>query len=309
VNALAPPALYDRRPPLIDAVLAGRGLRLYTSLGDGSDLRDVVRGPAGWSDAATRAYGQQDVLAPPIASRWGVLGSYDGDFTGLAPPAVDAMAAVLSESAQGPRAALGRKLLQMAGVTHVTALQPEVFGGLPAVAQQESVFARPVRLFAVPDPVPLVYVVGRSRIAYEPRSYLDTQDPGFDPAREVILAGGERLAAPAGFEGQARVRWRRSDAMGVDVEATHPAYLVVVERYQTGWSARVDGAASTIVRGNILFRAVRVDPGHHLVELRYEPPGLRTGLAFSALGVALVLAAWWPRRLNAAERAPNMAPP
>jgi hypothetical protein len=158
------------------------------------------------------------------------------------------------------------------------------------VAEHQSVYASPVRLFAVPDPVPGVYVVGRSRVSGEPQSYVDLQDPGFDPASEVIVDGGERLQAPA-FRGGVEVQLRRSDTLVVVTEASDPAYLVVVERHDSGWHARVDGAEVPVLRANVLFRAVRVPPGRHRVEMAYRTPGLRAGLALAALGVALAGAA------------------
>jgi hypothetical protein len=310
VNDMAPPELLSRRPPLVDHILSSATpSRVYVAMPHISDLRDVVRGPGEWAMPPTWAYGYQDLLLPPTSGRWGILGSYDGDFTGLAAPAVDLLTKVLLDNTVGPRADLGHKLLRMGAVTHVVTLRPVVFGGLPEVAQHDSIFRLPVRLFRVPDPVPLVYVVGRARIADEPRSYLDIQDPSFDPAREVILPLGEPLAAAEAFRGEASVRGRGSDALQVDVDVSHRAYLVVTERYHRGWEARVDGAPAPVLRANVLFRAVPLPPGRHTVEMRYRAAGLRPGLVLTGLGLALALAGLAAGRLNATPGAPNMAPP
>jgi uncharacterized membrane protein YfhO len=55
----------------------------------------------------------------------------------------------------------------------------------------------------------------------------------------------------------------------------------------------VDGTAAPISRANVLFRAIPVPTGEHVVELVYEPTSLRLGSAISAGSMLVGLAAWW----------------
>jgi hypothetical protein len=80
-------------------------------------------------------------------------------------------------------------------------------------------------------------------------------------------------------------------------------YLVMLDSFADGWRATADGHPATIVRANGLFRAVRLNPGPHLLEFLYRPRALLFGAAISAAALALVLGLLvWPalaKRLEA----------
>lgn len=67
-------------------------------------------------------------------------------------------------------------------------------------------------------------------------------------------------------------------------------YLVVLDSYSDDWHATVDGHPATIVRANALFRAVRLVPGRHAVELRYRPRAFLWGAAGSGGALLVTLA-------------------
>jgi uncharacterized membrane protein YfhO len=81
------------------------------------------------------------------------------------------------------------------------------------------------------------------------------------------------------------------------VETSGPAWLVVVEAWEPGWRALLDGREADVLRANGLFRAVAIPAaGRHRVELTYVPPGLRTGVALTTVAAAAgLVAAAWPR--------------
>jgi uncharacterized membrane protein YfhO len=77
-----------------------------------------------------------------------------------------------------------------------------------------------------------------------------------------------------------------------EVEADGFGYLVSRASYARGWKARVDGKEARVLRANGKHRAVPVPAGRHAVVLRYEPPGLRLGMAITALALVASAAAW-----------------
>ena len=84
-------------------------------------------------------------------------------------------------------------------------------------------------------------------------------------------------------------------------ESTQAAYLVLSDSWYPGWVAAVDGAEVPIERANLLFRAVRLPPGEHVVEFRYEPRSVRLGALVSAGSIVasivlLVGLGVWQRR-------------
>ena len=62
-------------------------------------------------------------------------------------------------------------------------------------------------------------------------------------------------------------------------------FLLVNLPYSDGWTAKVDGQEVALHRANTMFMGLYLDPGEHEIELSYATPGVRTGLAASAVGV------------------------
>jgi uncharacterized membrane protein YfhO len=82
-----------------------------------------------------------------------------------------------------------------------------------------------------------------------------------------------------------------NERVEIEVEAPREGWLVLLDRWAPGWSARIDGQPARILRADYLFRAVRVAPGRHLVNFAYASPLFRRGLVVSACGLGVVLAA------------------
>lgn len=297
VNPLAPPELMTHRPPLLAKLPPERSdTRIYSFPYPISWLnRQLARGPARWEGEWRWALGSVERIQPPSGARWRLYGSFDGDFTGLGLPAISPLS-LWVESAQGTPFAL--RLLQMGGVDFMVALHRPPTPGVAPVAEWPSVYAAPIRLLEVEGPLPRAYAVDGARIADEPSSFALLADPGFDPRREVILPSGSASQADARFAGQARVAWRRTNAVRVEAKLSAPGYVVLLEAHDPGWRATVDGRAAPVLRANLLFRAVRVPPGEHVLELRYRPPAALAGAVLSGLGLlaALVTALAGPAR-------------
>lgn len=240
----------------------------------------VVRAPAGWTPQWSAELGRQARLRPPCGARWGLLGSFDGEFTGLG----RAWAWPVTEAAlrlQGRPD--GLKLLQLAGVTHVVLVGHNGDAGMEQVAELQSVFECPIRILRVPDPLPWVYVVGEEQ---QGASVADLLDPRFDPRRVVMIRDGRNAAAGTAFHGTARVVEERGDALVAEVETNASGLLVLIEAFDAGWRATLDGEPAEVLRANVLFRAVRLRAGRHVVRVTYRPSSVLCGVALSMLGVA-----------------------
>lgn len=73
-------------------------------------------------------------------------------------------------------------------------------------------------------------------------------------------------------------------------------YLFFSILYDEGWKAYVDGEERLLIPALNYFMMIQADPGTHVVELRYTPPGFRTGAALSFAGIALLLIAAFMER-------------
>jgi hypothetical protein len=122
-----------------------------------------------------------------------------------------------------------------------------------------------------------------------------------DSAAETTRAGG--TSPPL-----ASTRVEQYDLHEVQVRVSTVAggFLLLNDAFYPGWRAFVDGQERSLVRGDLLFRLVRVPAGEHLVTFLFEPRSLRLGGAISIIAalVALGILAWaiWPAVLRARMR-------
>jgi hypothetical protein len=190
---------------------------------------------------------------------------------------------------------LGRPTLQalaLAGVS-VMVLSARDAAGRP------NALAPPVLETPALPPLPRAFLAPEALVVPEADALRVAISPRLDPRRTVILEEGEPLAPDPEWKGDAasvHLVSRGPSRLALEASAPSPAVLVVMESWERGWRARVDGADAPVLRADAAFRAVRIPAGAHRVELRYEPPGLREGLLLGGVGLlGLLLAA---RRLR-----------
>jgi hypothetical protein len=301
LHPVAPRALFAHRPEVLRLVEPGSRAYVYDySIGTRNQIRAgthpgfryrLARSPEGWSPAAALVLGVHMYLNPPTAARWGVYGSYDLDILGFSPAPVAEMTDLLRDVEATPA---HLRLLQIGSVSHALALHPQAWWrDLIPVATVPGLFEEPIQVFAVPEPLPRTYAVDGVRVADGAEALRMVVDPALDPSRELILPEGQPAAPRAGFRGSSRIVEHRPDRVRLETELSDPGYVVLVDGWDAGWRATVDGRPSPVLRANVAFRAVRVPAGRHLVEYAYRPRPLAAGLAISAacLLVAITLAA------------------
>lgn len=134
--------------------------------------------------------------------------------------------------------------------------------------------------FAVPPRLPATTVVtGRD----------------FDPQHVLVIEGDGTLGTTTPAETTAVPRPATVEDFGPDrvrvhATATDPSYLVLDDFYQREWSVTVDNQPAKILIGNMLFRAVSLEPGDHVVEFTYAPRLYLAATAVSVLTVVGLLA-------------------
>lgn len=294
VILVAPRALYTHRPPLVDGLREMGATRLYVFDYTQRDLnrrylkRDfghaLVSVPDGWDLNAAVALGMQQTLTPATAGRWALPTGFEIDYRGLHPVSLSRLTAVVRDF--GPEARL--RLLRLGAVSHVVALHSEGFEDLLSLRNWDTLLAEPVRVFGVPDPFPRVRVVGGALPADGIEGLEALIDPGFDPARQVLLPSGPTVP-PTAAPGVARIVEERSDRVTLDADLQGPGYVILADAFDPGWRATLDGMPVPVLRANLAFRAVQVPAGRHRIEMAYRPPALLLGLALSATGLVSAL--------------------
>jgi hypothetical protein len=285
-NPVAPAALYEHRPAVLERLRGASG-RVHAASESAACLAPG-EGPPGWERSAVAALGFLDTLRPPAGIRWGLFGSYDGEFTGLGPRFTAPFAEFVHARLATPA---GLRLLQLGGVENVLYLGFSAPSGLEHVATLATPYSCPLQLLRVPGTLPRAFVVGRE-LQERGDALAALIDPAFDPRRQVLIAAGRGAATVAGAAAPAHVLSRGADTLRVAAELAAPGVLVVTEAFDEGWIVDVDGRGAELLRANGMFRAVRLGAGRHQVRFRYRPWTVRAGAAASALGLftALVLA-------------------
>ncbi|HUR23984.1 MAG TPA: YfhO family protein [Acidimicrobiales bacterium] len=135
-------------------------------------------------------------------------------------------------------------------------------------------------------------------------------DRSFDGRRQVVLEGDPSgPTAPAGpIPAPAKVEWRedRPDTIRLSVTAQQPGWLVLLDGWDKGWKATVNGRAAEVRRANYNFRAVAVPAGTSTVDFSYQPASVTVGGWITVVSITLIACAMvpeWARRRRAARRA------
>jgi hypothetical protein len=109
--------------------------------------------------------------------------------------------------------------------------------------------------------------------------------PAVDPRRVVLLehAPAGNLPLPTGERagvrglptvepsGTARIINYGNTEVTVETYSPSAALLVLTDVWHPWWRAEVDGAPVEILRADVLFRAVAVPPGRHVVRFTFHP--------------------------------------
>jgi hypothetical protein len=302
VNPTAPRQLYAR-PPVVDVLRAQGVGRLHAySYMFGTAPRQLrfARTPAlaaipdGWSREAASALAQELSLSPNTAGRWALESGFEADPTGLHPRRLSELETLLP-LLDGTQ--LYVRLLALGGITHVLSL--DAIPGLRKVAELPVLLEAPLRVYAVPDPLPRAYAVGLARAETHAGVMLEWE---FDPTAEVVVAPASAAGGAPGPAGRVSIVERRGDAVTLAAEMERAGFVVLLDTYDPGWRVRVDGVRQPLLRANATFRAVRVPAGRHVVEMRYRPWPVLAGAAITLIGAGTMLALWAGSRARPAPR-------
>lgn len=140
-------------------------------------------------------------------------------------------------------------------------------------------------LLEVLDPAPRAYIVHQAEVEADPQRALERFTEASFPWRSTVLLDRHPLTSERSPERPlypATVIHHGLTEVTVEAEAAMPGYLVLLDSYDEGWSATVNGRAAPVLRANAAFRAVAVPAGASKVVFRYETPGLDLGLMLAA---------------------------
>jgi hypothetical protein len=144
-----------------------------------------------------------------------------------------------------------------------TSLEP---GDLAFIARTKDAY-----VYENPRALPRVMLMTEWRIA-DFDEVLRSGWPAVDP-REVVLLRGPPAGLPAGVAaaGSARLLRYANRDVTIEVDAPGGGVLVLNDVWHPWWRATVDGKEAEIMQANVLFRAVVVPRGTHVVHFSFHP--------------------------------------
>lgn len=89
--------------------------------------------------------------------------------------------------------------------------------------------------------------------------------------RSTVLLEHAPAADTARLPGRARITSYRNTEVFVEADSPGGGWVVLNDLWHPWWFAEVDGKAAEILRANVLFRAVAIPPGSHVVRFTFRP--------------------------------------
>ncbi|MCJ7751941.1 MAG: YfhO family protein, partial [Armatimonadetes bacterium] len=151
----------------------------------------------------------------------------------------------------------------------------------------------PFRVYRNPKAFPRAFTIG---------AVIPASNHAEALAQTVELASQGRLASTAVIRGDLfyfspvsgtgnilRVDEPRPEHVAVSVQSDEPTLVVLNERWDPGWRARVDGLVVPLVEVDSVLMGAPVPGGEHTVEFEYRPRGLIVGRVISLISLAALV--------------------
>jgi hypothetical protein len=123
--------------------------------------------------------------------------------------------------------------------------------------------------------LPRVMVVPQSRSANFDALLRTGWPDDVDPRRTVLLEEAEssppRTSDADASTGTARILRYANTEVDVEAEAPDGGFLLLTDAFHPWWRAEVDGRPAQLLKADVLFRAVAVEPGVHRVRFFFAP--------------------------------------
>lgn len=147
-----------------------------------------------------------------------------------------------------------------------------------------------VNVFENPRAFPRAWAVhGVRKVAGEKQARDLLADPGFDARNEVFLVAENppRLATCRGDD--VSMPRHTPNYVRIDAQMQCRGMIILTDTWFPGWRATVDGKRAKIERAYGIVRGVVVEPGAHVIEMRYRPVSAYAGAGLSLLACGIVI--------------------
>lgn len=168
-------------------------------------------------------------------------------------------------------------------------------GGPPPTA------ANPIRVFPIRDPGQRVQFFPDASVQFTDveTTHRNLRDPRFDLRHRLMLPPNTRPAGndvtpaggappPIGRPAEFQYSPEADDQITTGVKSDQPGYVLLLDAWDPGWHATVDGAPAPVQIADDVFMAIHVPAGAHAIRVNFSTPGAVTGLLLSGAGILLL---------------------
>jgi hypothetical protein len=139
------------------------------------------------------------------------------------------------------------------------------------------------------DVMPRAFVVHSAQILEDSAAFARLKSTDFYPDHEAILSDGQPInLTSSAARDSVEITDYESERVRLRVTTEQPGYLILADSWYPGWNVFVDGQATPIQRADVLFRAVRIEPGTHAVVFEYQPVSFVLGAAISIISILIL---------------------
>jgi hypothetical protein len=142
--------------------------------------------------------------------------------------------------------------------------------------------------------LPRAFLVYDARVCSSPEEASAVMsDRSFNPRDAVILEDRPDIMpvpSPSADTGTVHILRYRNNSITMKVSTPRDGILVTSEIYYPDWVGYVDGAERRVLQADWSLRALVVERGEHIVELRYEPRSFAHGAALTGTTAVATLA-------------------
>lgn len=118
---------------------------------------------------------------------------------------------------------------------------------------------------------PRVLFATTAKAADFTRMLADGVWPGADLRSTVLLEPAPEGTAMPRRPGSVRIVSYRNTEVVLEADSPDGGWVVLNDLWHPWWFAEIDGKPAPILRANVLFRAVAVPPGKHVIRFRFKP--------------------------------------
>ncbi len=132
-------------------------------------------------------------------------------------------------------------------------------------------------IYENPHALPRVMFVEGWKRADFGKMVTDGRWPGFDPTQTVLLNGAPAEAPKlrglhvALSRAAVALKTYENTVVEVEVDSRDAGFVVLNDVWHPWWFGSVDGKPAEILKANVLFRAIQIPAGKHLVRFEFRP--------------------------------------